>query len=392
MKKICVLLDGPVANDGRVRRVIHSLSEHKVDLYYFGGSDADQKLFGKNVQLIHCKLMRSWLNQNLFFHRKFSDILSHSINKHYDFIYCNDYPLLQIAATLKQRIQGAKLIYDSHEIYTELFNQYFPTKGWKALYGEALIKLNHFFHKIREKKLVKEVDLFVTVCDSFKSYFEKQFHRNDILVVRNCPDIQEYKKPDKNNILRDTLNLPQENSIVLYQGMINKGRGLEKSIDIFAQIPSTIHLVIIGSGPLKKELKDRVKFLALTNVHFIETLPFNDLLYYTASADLGLLFIDPINLSKRLTLPNKVFEYMYAGIPIISNSLPEVTKIITETNCGYIAKKEDATEFTSIIEEIKANQQEFQEKGKRGFDAIVEKYNWENEVEKLKQLLIIKID
>jgi glycosyltransferase involved in cell wall biosynthesis len=389
MKKICVLLDGPVANDGRVRRVIHSLSEDQVDLYYFCGSDEDSKLFNENVTLIHCQLHKSWIKTNLLFHLKFGDILEKISNKQdYDLIYCNDYPLLNTAVQIKRQNPDSKLIYDSHEIYCELFNQFFPTIGYRALYGFSLIWINKIIHKAIERKNIKKVDYFTTVCDSLKVYFENRFHRSDVIVVRNCPDISNYPLPQKNNQIRGLLHLPDDHFIVLYQGMINKGRGLENCISAFKHLSKNIHLVIIGSGPIKQDLETNVRAQQIENVHFLGKFPFEKLLEYTASADLGLLLIEPINISKRLSLPNKVFEYMYAGIPFLSNNLPEASSILSEVNCGFILSSEEPKELASKILQISENKSVLHGLGENGFHAVKSKYNWENEVEKIKKLVI----
>jgi glycosyltransferase involved in cell wall biosynthesis len=386
-----MLLDGPVVNDGRVRRMIQSLSEcgNEIDLYYFGGSDADKKLFDENVSLVHCIINKSWFLTNIFFQLKFSDILTKLTSKNdYDLIYCNDYPLLYTAVEIQKKFPKSKLLYDSHEIYCELFNQFFPTNGFKAIYGFPLIWINKIIHKSIERKYVKKVHYFVTVCESFKSYFENQFYRSDIIVVRNCPNISNYPLPRKNDQIRELLRLPVDHFIVLYQGMINKGRGLENSIEAFKHIPDKIHLVIIGSGPIKKELEMLVKTQQIVNIHFLGNFPYEKLLEYTASADLGLLLIQPINISKRLTLPNKVFEYMYAGIPFISSNLPEALSIINENNCGDILFNENPKELAKTISELSKNKVILTEYGKNGFNAIISKYNWENDVAKIKKLVI----
>lgn len=157
MKNIAVLLNGQIRNDGRVRRVIESLSETLfVDLFCVKGEDDDSLLFNKNVNVFYYSMDTSWINKNLFMHKKFGDlkIQFEKLKKKYDFIYVNDYPLLSTGVELKNKF-GGKLIYDSHEIYIETINQFFPQKGWKALYGKPLISFNRCFHSRMEKKLKK---------------------------------------------------------------------------------------------------------------------------------------------------------------------------------------------------------------------------------------------
>ena len=386
-KLIAVLLDGPIKNDGRVRRIIVSLSEdHQVDLYYINGSEEDSELFNSTVNLYSAHFNENWFIRNLFFHRKFKEIKKSFVKNNiaYDFIYCNDYPLLYTSVKLKSRNLKSQLIYDSHEIYTETINQFFPTNTWKRLYGKPLILLNKIIHNYIEKKYVKQVDHFVTVCNSFKTYFELKFKIKNIIVLKNCPKIHSF--PIKNNKLRELLNIDEKRYILLYQGYINPGRGIEKMILAAKYLPN-YSFVIIGDGYKLKSYKSIKEKNNINNFHFIGKIPFENLLEYTASADVGVMLIQPINKSKRLTLPNKVFEYMAAGIPVLTNHLPEASSIIKEEKCGFIIDDETPEIIASQIKSIPLNK--LNELGENGQKAIQNKYNWDNEFKSIKKLFAV---
>ena len=382
-KKILVLLDGPIRNDGRVRRVIESLSDlHMVDLYCVYSDFDDQLLFNKNVKVYHYKKSTAWLRINFQMHKVFDDLLIQfeNHNASYDYIYCNDYPLLATAVRLK-RITGAKLIYDSHEIYIATMNQFFPQKGWKSLYGKPLTWINQWFHKQRERRHLKQVDQMITVCDSFKTYFETTYEAPPILVVKNCPkDVGEYIQT---NLLREKLNLSAQDKILLYQGDVNISRGIEIVAHALKLLDDTIHFVVLGGGTKLNEFKEKY---TQSNIHFYGKVPFEELYDYTRSADLCIMLIENYNLSKKLTLPNKAFEYMVAGRPYITNQLPEVSKIVKEENCGFIIDDSNAKKIAKAINEI-FQRTDLEEMGKRGRKAIEEKYYWEKEVEKLLEFI-----
>ena len=319
--RLAVIADSGIPFDARVQRIVKSFAARgfQVDLFAPNYKTPSTPIFDhQNIQVISYALNNTWINNNLLFWKKYENcvgaVLSTKIN--YYFIYINDYPLLKSGVELKNQLQ-TKLIYDTHEIYVETINQFFPTSGVKGIYGKALIALNKWLHKRRESSLIKQVDFMVTVCDSFRDFFKKRYHV-DAIVLKNCPlDLPEITQQD---LLHETLDIPETDKILLYQGAFNYSRGLEKLVRAGSYYNNNIQFVLMGDGPLQSRLKDLAK--DKPNVHFHPKVPFAELIQYSASADIGILLIEAKNRSKELTLPNKVFEYMAAEIPVITNKLP----------------------------------------------------------------------
>lgn len=386
MKKIAFFVDGQIAHDSRVCRLVNSLSSgFDIDLFYINGQKSDSLLFQREVNLFSGSITTNWIVRNILFHKSFSS-LKHLFLKRdveYEYIYCNDYPLLHLCYTLSKR-HNTKLIYDSHEIYIATINQFFPEKGWKKLYGIPLILLNKFIHYRKESRLIRDVDLVITVCDSFKNYFENEYNLKNVLVLKNGPSISMLPttRADKFDELRET-DIP----LILYQGNLNRGRGLENLIRAFGYLRGKMKLIILGNGMIKSKLLEIQKNNNIDNVYFHKAVPQKELLEYTSSADAGIMIINPINISKKLTLPNKAFEYMAAGIPIISNKLPEVKNLIQENNCGYVINDKDPETIASELLALDLSNNITEQLGDNGKNAIMEKYNWETEVQKLLKLL-----
>ncbi len=378
--RIAVIADSGIAFDARVQRVVKSFAARnfQVDLFAPNYVAPEKPIFDSpNIKVISYSLKNNWLNNNLLFWKKYENsvgaVLSTKIN--YDFIYINDYPLLKSGVQLKAQLK-TKLIYDTHEIYVETINQFFPTSGIKSLYGKVLIALNKWLHKRRETRLIKQVDFMVTVCDSFRQFFKKRYDVN-ALVLKNCP--LDLPQLTESNLLRENLNLKETDKILLYQGAFNYSRGLEKLILSAQHFNNNIQLVLMGDGPLQSRLKELAK--DKSNVHFHPKVPFSELIHYSASADIGILLIEAKNRSKELTLPNKVFEYMAAGIPFITNKLPEASSIVEQHNCGYIIEDSNPECIASAVNNIFV--EDFTHKGHLGRKAIENHYLWDMDFEKL---------
>ena len=357
MKRVCILLNGDIKNDSRVRRVVETVSaSNEADLYYIAsGENSTNNYFNKNVRLIALppsggilkKIQRHscFYNEFLFF---VAAVLKE--NRHYDFIYANDLPCLKPAVKLKKNL-NARLIYDSHEIYIETINQFFPAKSTflKNILFKFLISFMKYFGARNERKLVQEVDYFLTVGTGLKLHFEKKYMLSDVQIMMNCP-----KKilSSKNNLISEKLSLQENKFIVLYQGNLNQGRGLELLIDCFSLVDDRAVLVIIGDGVLKNTLIEKTKGNQLDKrVFFIDTIAEAKLPEYTVGADLGINLLEPFNLSKKLAAPNKLFQYIHAGIPVIASYSFENNLIFEKYNVGKLVEN-DITSISNAINSI----------------------------------------
>lgn len=380
MRKIAYLFDEEIRYNGRTRRLIESLSQrHKIYLFcpnqMYAAADT---FFNANVELIYHQPNNTWIKRNLFFNKSYKDLYHAVLNTEivFDAIICNNYPLLDISVKIKEAL-GSVLIYDNREIYIETLNQFFPNKGWKRIYGAVLTRINKLYHARIEKKCLHSVDRMITVCDSLSSYFKALYAFDRILVVRNCP--KQVNSIADNDLLRKLLHLPSDQKILLHQGNINISRGIEKIALSMPYINPNVHFVVMGDGPKLNAFK---KDFASDRIHFIGNIPFDELYAYTASADIGISTIEPYNLSKIYSLPNKVFEYMIATIPFITNQLFEVSKIVREENCGFIIDDSSPEMIASGINAAFMSDK-LKTLGQNGYNAIVKKYNWEMEVSKL---------
>ena len=212
------------------------------------------------------------------------------------------------------------LVYDSHEIFTEVPELVArPSKQniWRKLEAKLFPKLRYVF----------------TVNDSIATWFEKRYGIRP-LVVRNMP---RFSKPYEHVMTREQLNLPSQGKIVLLQGAgINIDRGAEELVDAM-RLVGNVTLVIVGSGDVIPLLKKRVRERQLeSRVIFTGKVPHEKLRAYTAIADLGVTLDKPTNINYKFSLPNKIFDYIHAGVPVLASELPEVAAIVRNYKVGIV--------------------------------------------------------
>jgi glycosyltransferase involved in cell wall biosynthesis len=243
-----------------------------------------------------------------------------NVNKYFKNIKADFYLACELyslpSTRLIQKNNSGKLIYDSREIFSALGNTY--KQPVKQLFFTQL-----------EKYLVKYIDKIIVSGKLDAEYLKKYFnHNTPYFLIMNLPH---YKEKVKTNIIREKFEIDNSQKVLLYQGMIMKGRGIESAIYAVKYLEEFVLVVIGNGGRMLEDLKNLVKKENLEDkVFFQEFVPYNELHQWTCSADIGLSLFEPISLSYKLALPNKLFEYSMANIPSISTNLPAIYEIVKD--------------------------------------------------------------
>lgn len=385
MKKIAVLLNGSIRNDSRVIKIVNSFIHNNalVDLFYLNPSGEDKLIFNNGVRLYgsHKKeTLKGKIIRHTCFYNEYLFLVKEVLSKKvkYDFVYANDLPCLKPAVLLKRKL-GAKVIYDSHEIYIETLNQFFPkdsTKIKRILYRCTMLVMK-ILGSWAEKKYLKEIDDFITVGEELKNYFEQKYSYKNIRIVMNCPVKGRIAKPFD---YRKEYHLPLNSVIVLYQGVLNTGRGLDLLLKAMRRTSPLIYLVIIGDGVLKKQLEYDSESYNLNNkVFFIETKDPEILQSYTSGGDIGVNLLEAINLSKKFAVPNKLFQYIHAGIPVLGSYSPENDKIFNKYNIGRQTQNQEEEIAINIEKMAKSDLLQY----KNELNKASKEYCWENQEKSL---------
>ena len=275
--------------------------------------------------------------------------------RRFDIIVANDLDTL-LGSYLASKLKSKKLVYDSHEYFTEvpeLVNRKFPKKVWKYL----------------EKKILPKIKYAYTVSESIaKTYFK--LYGVEMQVVRNVPylnKISQEKEIQKSN-----------SKTILYQGSLNVGRGLEQMIDAMEFIDNA-KFIIIGDGDITNQLKERIQSKKLENkIELRGRIPFEDLINETSKADLGIALEENLGLNYYYALPNKLFDYIQAGVPVLVSPFPEMQKIVNEYDIGTVYDHKTPQALADKINEIFDLENRYQ-KWKDNTVKAAKELCWENE-------------
>ena len=247
-------------------------------------------------------------------------------------VHCHDTLVLPLGAIVKL-FTGARLIYDAHELESD-----------RNGLTKTLSKLTLF----TEKMLWKYIDALIVVSPSIKDWYKSNIGKKYSEIILNSPIVESNGIIGDKSYFRDKFTIPNEAKIFLYIGILGKGRGLDLIIDAFNREDLTAHVVFLGYG----EWTDKLKVLSqkYTNVHVHEAVPHEQVVTVAKSADVGLCLIQNVSLSDYYCLPNKLFEYCFAEIPVLASDFPDISETVEKYNLGKCTALESDSIFKAIKE------------------------------------------
>ena len=332
-KKILISVTSDLVTDQRVNRSACTLKDMGYDVLVIG-----RKL--KNGEEMPARRFRS-LRIKLRFETGFLFYASYNfrlfrilLSKPADILLSNDLDTL-LPNYLISRWKNIPLIYDSHEYFTgvpELAERPFVKGVWKRIERWIIPKLKNAY----------------TVNDSIARLYKEEYGTH-FSVVRNVP-MKSFDISSDKRQLRKFLDLPLDQHIIILQGAgINIQRGAEEAVEAMKYLKDTL-LLIVGNGDVIPQLKIYVLKEGLgEKVKFIPRQQSKDLIKYTKAADLGLSLDKDNNINYRFSLPNKLFDYIQANIPILASDLPEVKKIIENYSIGMISQNHEPESLSKLM-------------------------------------------
>lgn len=285
-----------------------------------------------------------------------------------DVYHSHDLNNLELACTAAAA-NGARVVYDSHELFTEIGNR------WIKLRRRAWMQL--------ERRLIKKVDLVVTVNEFIAAELSSRYGVPAPLVVMNCPDPPpDFDPSTPYDLLRERLGLAPGRKIVLYQGWMSEGRGLENLVRCAPMLAGDAAVVFIGYGDYQQVLERMGSAEAPGRVYFLPAVSHRDLLPYCASADVGLIPYQAVDLNNYYSSPNKLFDYIQAGLPIVASDFPFLRKVIATDDLGVVADLSTPESYARAINQV-LTLPDSGEQIKANMRRVASRYTWQSQVRAL---------
>jgi glycosyltransferase involved in cell wall biosynthesis len=350
-KRIIVSVTNDLSNDQRVHRICTSLSNFGYEILLIGRRlKSSPPITGRTYSIQRFKLL---FNKGVLFYLCFNlRLFLILLFSKSDILLSNDLDTLA-ANTAAAFLKRKKLVYDSHELFTEvpeLSEKRNKKKAWEIL----------------EMICFPRINLAYTVCNPIAKFYKDKY-KIDFGVIRNLPVRRKTK-----------LDYSSRENILIYQGALNKDRGIEMLIKAM-QYVSDCKLIIAGKGDLEVELKYFSNKLNLNDkIVFTGNLDFDILYNLTKQAKIGFSLEQGNSLNYQYALPNKIFDYIQAGVPVLCSDLPEMQKIIKENNVGFIFSGSDERELAIKINQLIQNKETLNNINQ---NCIIQAkvLNWENE-------------
>ena len=358
-----------LVTDQRVHRAAITLSQNGFDVMVVGRQLKNS--LAMTIQPYQTKRFELWWEKGPLFYMQYNiKLFFFLIMNRADILLSNDLDTL-LPNFIVSRLRKTKLVYDSHEYFTEvpeLVSRPRTQKIWKGLESYILPKIKNMY----------------TVNESIASFYKEMYHI-PVKVIRNVPLLYESNIPSKHQ-LRFKLNLPIDKMIFILQGSgINIDRGAEEAVEAINKIDGAV-LLIAGNGDVIPRLKKMVADLKLEDkIIFKNKMPADELRKYTAAADVGLSLDKDTNLNYRFSLPNKLFDYILAGLPVIASDLPEVKRIVLNYKVGIITASSSADDVAACMLQMMNNPDQISDY-KLNTVAAAQVLNWQKE-----QLVLLNI-
>ena len=366
MTKVAFTVTNCICYDQRVLKMAESVSRLNCTITIIGrrlGDCCNSESVPYKTKRFKMLFKRGFLFYSSFNMRLFFYLLFHR----FDLIVANDLDTL-LPGFLISKLKRVKLVYDSHEYFTglpEIQERRFVKYVWTNI----------------ERVIFPGLKYVITVSEPIASLYTDMYGIRPV-VIRNLSKNADLITP----FLHSDLGVDLKDILLVIQGTgINIDKGAEELIDALSMTEG-ISLLVIGSGDIIYMIKKKVGELKIAEkVKFIPTVPWNILMKYTKSADIGMCLEKDTNLNYRYCLPNKLFDYISAGIPVIASNLPETRKIIIDNNCGIIIDMVTPGAIVKSLDDLKMKPDMLTE-FRRNAKIAAKSLNWETESKKVEDL------
>ncbi len=365
MKNIVSIVLNNFTHDNRVLKENLSLSQNgfKPIVVALHEGNLPTHEFFNGIETYRIKLLsKNWSKNPCIQAIKYIELIFRFIFmfKNADIYHCNDLNALPLGILAKLVFnRKARIVYDAHEYEIE---------------RTGMGKKTRLFAHLLEGILIKFADLVITVSDSIANEYARLYNMKKPALVLNCPA---YKPFVKHDLFREELGIRKDQKIFIYQGGLSKERGLDKLLDYFSSLKDDSKVIVfMGYGSMEKEIKE----CKSPNVYFHAAVSASVLLKYTSSADYGVFVYENHCKSIYYCLPNKLFEFMHAGLPVIVANLYELSRFVKNNEIGVVAENTSKESIEIAISKIE--KLDYQKMSQNALN-IAKEYCWENQEKNL---------
>ena len=367
--KVVLSVTNDLYTDPRVDKVCNFLTRNGFDVTLVGRCYKDSAVLAPRAYKMH--RMRLLFRKGGLFYAEYNiRLFFYLLFHHFDLFVANDLDTL-LPNFLISKLKRKRIVYDSHEYFC----------GELSIADRPFVK--HVWQSIEKFCFPKLKDV-ITVSQSIVEQYEKEYGIRPHL-VRNIPP----KATPPITESRKSLQLPENKAIIILQGNgLNEGRGGEELVEAMPQVDERAFLLIVGSGTVIPQLRERVKELQLENrVMFVPRVTPEKLFNYTYLSDIGIALDRDLSPNLRFSLPNKLFEYIKASTPIVASNLIERSRIIRQYNVGLIVEDSQPQNIAEVINKLVNDQQLYMEL-KANCKTAAEDLCWENEEKVLEEIYL----
>lgn len=368
MNKVAIGFLGNIYFDTRTFNLFNTLKDKGHDVLFIGFDWLTEDFQSIEKEKISVTKLHKGKLSILFYLKFFLSQIKSYLRTDVDIYFAGDFfslPASVIAAIIKR----AKVYYDSREIYSEL----------PSLENRTILKK---FFKMVEGIFIRKTDCVFTTGEMDSEYIEKLYSLKQTFLLRNLPLMKKNIAPIN---YHTEFNIPANYLVILYQGIIVDGRGIETYFKAVKKI-ETLCLIILGGGEHTEKFKSLSEEMKINDrIFFVGKISQAELLHYTAGAFAGLSLIDDISINNHYALPNKLFEYVMSSLPVIVSDLPQMKKIVDDYEIGAVIKESNEDELIEVLNTWSNNQTLYKTIKENCIKASAI-LNWESEFEKIYHL------
>lgn len=310
---------------------------HAVGMAEHGAEGGLEVLHGARVRSMHvffrsARWLPSPVRHALIYVELLIRVLAAGLSLRPRLVHCHDTPLLPVAVMLAWLCRS-KVVYDAHELESD-------KNGQTPLVSRVTYLL--------EKASWGGIDGFVTVSGSILRWYESRFAKRDTALVLNSPVIADSAQVGglTEHRFHRTFGIPEERLIFVYLGLFVPGRGIEKLLQVFSKQDVQAHIVFVGRGPLREMIQQRAHDNPRLHVH--DAVPHDQVVSLVKSADYGVCLVEKVSLSDYYSLPNKLFEYAFAGVPVLASDFPDMQELVDRFGLG-VCTADDESSITQTV-------------------------------------------